>query len=100
MAVPTLLQSLEIEEAQSRQIDRDSARCQLPLREQFRLVFADVLRTQAVRGSFEVSGKIFNCIDVTVYGILGIITTLEFLQHHFSQMGHRDLLVTQTYLSH
>ncbi len=26
--------------------------------------------------------------------MLRIITALEFLQHHFSEMGHRDLLVT------
>jgi len=24
------------------------------------------------------------------YGSLGVITTLEFLQHHFFEMGHRD----------
>jgi hypothetical protein len=41
----------------------------------------------------------FDCADVRTCGSLGVITTLEFLQHHFSQMGHRDLLVTQTYLS-
>jgi hypothetical protein len=32
--------------------------------------------------------------------MLCVITTLEFFQHHFSEMGHRDLLVTQTYLSY
>ena len=26
--------------------------------------------------------------------MLRVITTLEFFQHHFSEMGHRDLLVT------
>jgi hypothetical protein len=31
--------------------------------------------------------------------MLSVITTLEFFQHHFSEMGHRDLLVAQTYLS-
>ena len=38
-------------------------------------------------------------MKVASYGSLGVITTLEFFQHHFSEMGHRDLLVTQTYLS-
>jgi hypothetical protein len=28
--------------------------------------------------------------------IIGVIATLEFLQHHFSKMGHTDLLVTHT----
>ena len=27
--------------------------------------------------------------------MLSVITSLEFLQHYFSEMGHRDLLVTQ-----
>jgi len=43
----------------------------------------------------EVSRKIFDGTKVTIYGSLGVITTLEFFQHHFSEMGHRDLLVTQ-----
>jgi len=30
---------------------------------------------------------------------IGVITTLEFLQHHFSEMGHRNLLVTPPYSS-
>jgi len=27
--------------------------------------------------------------------MLSVITALEFFQHYFSEMGHRDLLVTQ-----
>ena len=30
--------------------------------------------------------------------MLSVITSLEFFQHYFSEMGHRDLLVTQIYL--
>jgi len=41
-------------------------------------------RAQAVGGKMESSRKIFNGADVTTYGSLCIITTLEFLQHHFS----------------
>src|SRR5207249_10106626 len=36
------------------------------------------------------SSKIFYCTKVVAYGIFCIITTLEFFQHHFSQMGHRE----------
>src|SRR5882762_473480 len=32
--------------------------------------------------------KIFYCTKVVAYGILCIITKLEFFQHHFSKMGH------------
>src|ERR1022692_3590271 len=78
-------------------IYRDGARCELSLREQFRLVFANVPRPQAVRRAAESSRKIFHYPDVTAYGSLSVIATLEFFQHNFSEMGHRDLLVTQTY---
>jgi len=47
----------------------------------------------------EASRKIFHYPDVTAYGSLSVITKLEFFQHHFSQMGHGDLLVTQIYIS-
>ena len=47
----------------------------------------------------EASRKIFHYPDVTAYGSLSVITTLKIFQHHFSEMGHRDLLVTQIYLS-
>jgi hypothetical protein len=43
----------------------------------------------------EVSREIFNRAKVTAGGSLRVITALEFLQHDFSQMGQRDLLVTQ-----
>jgi hypothetical protein len=47
----------------------------------------------------EASRKIFHYSDVTAYGSLSVITSLEFFQHHFSEMGHGDLLVTPIYLS-
>src|ERR1700690_655564 len=39
--------------------------------------------------------KILDCADVGTCGMLSVITSLEFFQHYFSEMGHRDLLVTQ-----
>jgi hypothetical protein len=41
-------------------------------------------RAQAVRGKMESAREIFDDADVTIYGSLCVITTLEFLQHHFS----------------
>ena len=46
----------------------------------------------------EVLGEILHDSQVPFYGTLSIITTLEFLQHHFSKLGHRDLLVTHKIL--
>src|SRR5262249_5382801 len=74
---------------------RYCARRQFSLLKQLRLVFANVPRAQAFQRTVESSREIFNWADVTTYGILRIIATLEILQRHFSQMGHRDLLVTQ-----
>src|SRR6201987_878877 len=47
-------------------------------------------RAQAVRRTVEVSSKILDGPDVVAYGMRREVTTLEFLQHHFSKMGHRD----------
>ena len=96
---PGLLERLAVEEPQSRQTLRNGARRQLPLLKQLGLIFTNVPGAQTVRRTVESSSKFFDCADVTACGSLGVITTLEFLQHHFSQMAHRDLLVTQTYLS-
>jgi len=36
------------------------------------------------------SSKIFYCTNVVAYGILCIITKLEFFQHQFFETGHRN----------
>src|SRR5258708_14959202 len=97
---PSLLESFDVEEPQRRQAVRNCTRRQLSLLKQLGLIFANVSRAQAIRRKVESSSKIFHCADVVACGMLRVITTLEFLQHHFSEMGHRDLLVTQIYLNH
>src|SRR6185436_19705577 len=61
---------------------------------QVRLVLLQMFRSEFVGRLVEVLGEVLHDSQVAFYGTLGIITTLEFLQHHFSKMGHRDLLVT------
>src|SRR5713101_4312052 len=34
-------------------------------------------------------GEIFDCLDVEACCSLSVITTLEFLEHHFAKVGHR-----------
>src|SRR5712664_3948134 len=85
---PTLLESLGIEEPQSREIYRNGARRQLALLEQFRLVFANLRGAQTVWRTLEASREIFHYADVTAYGSFSVITTLEIVQHHFSETGH------------
>src|SRR6516162_1250439 len=55
-------------------------------------------RAQAIRWTVEVASKVFNCANVRTCGIVSVITTLEFLQHHFSESGHKDLLMTRKFI--
>ena len=41
-------------------------------------------------------GEPTDSVNVRLYGSLGVIAALEFLERHFSKLGHRDLLVTHT----
>jgi hypothetical protein len=60
--------------------------------QQMDLILANVLRSQLVGGTTKVLGELPQDEGVGLYGILGVISTLELIQHPFSQMGHRDLL--------
>ena len=96
---PGPLECLAVKEPQGSQTHGDAAWWKLPFLKQHCLVFANMPRAQTIGSAVEVPSKISNCMDVRTYGILRIIKTLEFFQHHFSKLGHRDLLVTQTYLN-
>jgi hypothetical protein len=47
-----------------------------------RLVLAQVFRSELVGRLVEVLGEVLHDSQVPFYGTLGLITTLEFLQHH------------------
>src|SRR6202011_4323624 len=68
---------------------RASSSGELPLAEQIRLVLTDVLRTELVGRALEITREIFDCLDVKTCCSLSVITTLEFLEHHFAKVGHR-----------
>jgi hypothetical protein len=54
------------------------------------LILADVFQFSLVRRAVKVKGKLGNDTQVTGYGSLSIITTLEFFEHHFAKVGHRS----------
>ncbi len=56
-------------------------------------------RCKEDRWTFEIARQVFDCLAIGAYRTLRVITALEFLEHHFSEMGHRDLLVTRHYPS-
>src|ERR1039458_10383684 len=60
-------------------------------------VLANVFRGELIGWTVEIARQVLDDSQVRARGRFSVITTLEFLQHHFSKMGHRDLLVTQTY---
>ena len=47
----------------------------------------------------KIVGEGLHDLQVALHGSLRVITTLEFFQHHFAKLGHRDLLVTQHYVN-
>jgi hypothetical protein len=93
------LESLVVEKTQGRLVMCHRARGYLPFLKQLDLVFTNMSRAQAVRWLVESSREIFDCADVEARRIFGVITTLEFFQHHLAKLGHGDLLVTHN-LSH
>ena len=48
------------------------------------LELPDVFRAQSVRRAVEITSKIFNCVDITFLGSLGVVAALEFFEHHLS----------------
>src|SRR5580704_6415051 len=89
------LQCLHEEESKRRHPLRDGAGVEFFLLQKIALKPPDVIWAQLIRRLVEVLGELPDCQQVRPYGSLRVITTLEFLQHHSSEMGHRDLLVTQ-----
>ena len=56
-----------------------------------RLIYSiPAIRNYSASSSWSIyKGKLGSCTQVTVYGSLSVITTLEFFEHHFAKVGHR-----------
>src|ERR1051325_6835106 len=48
----------------------------------------------------EILGESPDGSDISMCGSFRVITALEFFEHPFSKLGHRDLLVTHTLAGH
>jgi hypothetical protein len=57
--------------------NRDATRRQLPFVKQLGLIFT--------------SRKIFDSVDVTAYSFFRVVKALQFLQHQFTKMGHKNV---------
>jgi hypothetical protein len=51
---------------------------------QVNLIFANLVRAQPIGRTAEVFREPLNDLDIGSYGILSVVATLEFLQHHLS----------------
>src|SRR5882757_774446 len=60
-------------------------------------VLTDLFRSEPIGWTVEIARKVLENSQVGARGRFGVIATREFIERHFSKLGHRDLLVTQTY---
>src|ERR1035437_2173651 len=90
-----LMQNLAVEETERGRMHTDGLRVQLAL-VQMQLVLPNLQRAEVIGRTVKVLGEPPDSVNVRPYGSLGVIAALEFLERHFSKLGHRDLLVTQT----
>src|SRR5215469_15438599 len=81
---PGSAERLDVEKAQSRQMLSYGIRRQLAFLEKFSLIFTNVSRAQTIRGTAKSLGKFLDGTKVVAYGILSVITTVEFFHHHFA----------------
>src|ERR1035437_2948690 len=87
-------QRLVEEEAESGHVLLHRARIELLVLKQVGLILAKMIGSELVGRLMEVLGEVLHDSQVPFYGTLGVITTLEFLQHLLPKWSHRDLLVT------
>ena len=67
----------------------------LPVTKQMSGVLADFVRSELIGWTVEITREILDDAQVSARGTFGVIATRDFIERHFSKMGHRDLLVTQ-----
>ena len=81
---PRLLECLDEEETQGANALIHRVVGQLAITEQMGDVGANLFWAELVGWALKIAGKILDGADVGPGGTLGVITTLEFLEHHFS----------------
>jgi hypothetical protein len=80
------------QEAQRRDILADGGRSQPLGLKQMSLILPDLFGPELVGRLVKVLRELADDPDVGFCGTMRVITTLEFLQHLFAKLGHRDLL--------
>ena len=81
---PRFFESLDIEEAQGSHPLIDGVVGQFAIAEQVRAVLANLGGAKLIWRTVEIACEILDGVDVSTRGSLSVVTTLEFLEHHFS----------------
>lgn len=68
----------------SRNLCHNGPWLQLPITKQVGLILADMIRTELIWRLAEMAGEALDGADVGACSCLGVVTTLEFLQHPFA----------------
>jgi hypothetical protein len=59
------------------------------------LILPDMIRSQTIRRAMEVPREILHRMEIATGSALGIVATLEFIQHQLPKMGHGKPPVTR-----
>jgi hypothetical protein len=86
---------LDEEKTQSSGTTFDRGWRKLAVAKQVNLVLADMLWAEAIWRTVEVLREILYGVDIGTDGVLGVVATLELVQHQLPESGHSNLLVTQ-----
>src|ERR1017187_2905729 len=81
-------ESLDVEKAQSAGAKPNSPRRQLTIAKQMNLILPDMVQAKPLWRTMEVPRKILHRVEIATCGALGIVATLEFIQHQLPKMGH------------
>ena len=82
--VPGLFERLDVEKTQGADALVHGVVGQFPNAEEISDVLADLFGAELVRRTLEIAREVLDGAEVGPNGILRVITTLEFLEHHFS----------------
>lgn len=72
---------MDVEKTQGGQPHYHGIRAELQLREEHRLILADMLRTELVRSTVKVSAEVLNTVDVRANRCGGKVATPQLLKH-------------------
>ena len=86
---------LDEEKTQSSSTAFDRARRELAVAKQVNLVLTNMFWAEAIGRTMEVLREILYGVDISANSVLGVVASLELVQHQLPETGHNNLLVTQ-----